>query len=367
MHNIGNIKHVFPGSNTPNGFFPFFSYIVPQESANKIYVIKGGPGTGKSSFMKKIGAAATERGLDVEFFHCSSDPNSLDAIFIPSLNIALLDGTAPHVVDPVFPGAVDKILNFGDFWDETKLRESRDDIISYTQAIGRHFKKAYCYFAAGKNIYDGYQLVETPFIDNTVILNLENTILNTIFAKIKPTGTYGTDRHLFSTAMTGEGFLDYLNTIIGDTKNIFFIKESIGCHSKNLMNRIKDTARLLGLNAECYHSPIDTSKIEDIYLPTIDTFITVTNPFHKPKVFPTHIYDFTAALTTNTSNEVRLELDKDYKLMSDLFNKGFACIANAKKIHDNLEEFYIDAIDFEKIDILLKTLMSEIFDSSIKD
>jgi len=36
-----------------------------------------------------------ERGYDVEFMHCSSDNNSLDGVVIPSLKIALLDGTAP--------------------------------------------------------------------------------------------------------------------------------------------------------------------------------------------------------------------------------------------------------------------------------
>ncbi|MHC1750316.1 MAG: hypothetical protein AB9856_18765 [Cellulosilyticaceae bacterium] len=367
MNNIGNIKHVFPGSNTPQGFFSFFSYIIPEKPANRLYVIKGGPGTGKSSFMKKIGTFATERGLDVEFFHCSSDPGSLDAVFIPSLNIALLDGTAPHVVDPITPGAVDKILNFGDFWDENKLRNARTQITDYTNNISNHFKKAYCYLAAGKNIYDGYQLVESPIIDQSVLLNLENTILNTVFMNVKPTGSYGRDRHLFSTAITGEGFLDYLNTLIGNTQNIFFIKETIGCHSKNLMNRIKENALLLGLNLECYHSAIDPSKIEDIYIPSLNTFITVSNPFHKPKIFPTHIYDFTAALNYTQSNDIRLELEKDYKLMSELFNKGIQCIASAKKLHDGLEEFYVGAVDFEKIDNLLTKLITEIFDAPTKD
>ena len=48
---------------------------------------------------------------------CSSDNNSLDGIVIPKLKIAILDGTA-HVVDPVFPGVVDEIINLGQFWDE---------------------------------------------------------------------------------------------------------------------------------------------------------------------------------------------------------------------------------------------------------
>ncbi|MCX8131897.1 MAG: ATPase [Clostridia bacterium] len=94
----GNIKHAFPGGNTSQGFFSYYNYILSQEEANRIIVIKGGPGVGKSSFMKKIAEEMLCRGYDVEFMHCSSDNNSLDGVVIPAIKVALLDGTAPHVV-----------------------------------------------------------------------------------------------------------------------------------------------------------------------------------------------------------------------------------------------------------------------------
>ncbi len=92
----GRIRHMFPGGNTPQGFFSYYQYILGQEEATRIFVIKGGPGVGKSTFMKKIGFAMLENGYDVEFMHCSSDNNSLDGVVIPSVGVALLDGTAPH-------------------------------------------------------------------------------------------------------------------------------------------------------------------------------------------------------------------------------------------------------------------------------
>jgi hypothetical protein len=42
-----------------------------------------------------------EKGYDVEFHCCSSDNDSLDGIVIPSIRVAMLDGTAPHGVVPV--------------------------------------------------------------------------------------------------------------------------------------------------------------------------------------------------------------------------------------------------------------------------
>ena len=50
----GNIKDVFPGGNTYKGFHSFYDYMLPNDEANRIFCIKGGPGVGKSSFMKSV-------------------------------------------------------------------------------------------------------------------------------------------------------------------------------------------------------------------------------------------------------------------------------------------------------------------------
>ncbi len=102
---------MFPGGNTSVGFYSYYDYILPQDRAKRIFVIKGGPGVGKSTFMKQIGNELVEKGYDAEFMHCSSDPDSLDGIVIPALEVAFIDGTAPHVVDPKNPGAVDETIH----------------------------------------------------------------------------------------------------------------------------------------------------------------------------------------------------------------------------------------------------------------
>ncbi|MCT4605324.1 MAG: ATPase [Marinisporobacter sp.] len=95
MGKKGWIKKIFPGGNTAKGFYSYYDYIIGND-AKRLFVIKGGPGVGKSSFMKKIGYEMVDKGYDVEFHQCSSDNDSLDGIVIPDLKIAMLDGTAPQ-------------------------------------------------------------------------------------------------------------------------------------------------------------------------------------------------------------------------------------------------------------------------------
>lgn len=89
------------GANSPGGFYSLYDELLRPEEARSIYILKGGPGCGKSSLMRRVGAAMEEHGLDVEYIVCSGDPDSLDAVVIPTLKTALVDGTAPHGTAPL--------------------------------------------------------------------------------------------------------------------------------------------------------------------------------------------------------------------------------------------------------------------------
>lgn len=95
MHTKKN-AHFFLGANAPTGFYSLYDTLVNLDAKEQIYFIKGGPGCGKSSFMQHIAKGAQAAGFDVEYIHCSADPESLDAIHIPALQIVYADSTAPH-------------------------------------------------------------------------------------------------------------------------------------------------------------------------------------------------------------------------------------------------------------------------------
>ena len=92
------------GANAPTGFYSLYDQMLDPEKARDIRILKGGPGCGKSTLMKQVGRAMEERGHSVEYIRCSGDPDSLDAVVIPALGAAVVDGTAPHVVEPHYPG-----------------------------------------------------------------------------------------------------------------------------------------------------------------------------------------------------------------------------------------------------------------------
>ena len=86
------------GASTIHGPTDYIENITAD--IEKRYFIKGRPGTGKSTFLKKIAERAMINGYHVEIYHCAFDPNSLDLVVIRNLGICLFDSTSPHEYFP---------------------------------------------------------------------------------------------------------------------------------------------------------------------------------------------------------------------------------------------------------------------------
>ena len=95
---------------------------------------------------------------------CSSDPDSLDAVIFYDIKSVVLDGTAPHVVDPKYPAVVDEILNFGELWDSEKLESHTQEIITLTNKNKNLNKRASLYLQGiGSILSDNYNLLNDNY------------------------------------------------------------------------------------------------------------------------------------------------------------------------------------------------------------
>lgn len=360
MENSCKVKHVFPGGNTTQGFYSFYDYILPQGEANHIFCIKGGPGVGKSSLMKKIGQKMLDLGYEIEYHHCSSDTNSLDGIVIPKIKIAFIDGTSPHIVDPKNPGAVDEILNLGDFWNLKKIKENKKNIIETNKKITRFFNKAYQYLKAAKDVYDTYEKTESKAFEYGKYNVLINELKNEIFKDTKTNDVLGSDRHLFGYALTPVGIAEYRDTIICKYGNRYLIKDSPGASSELLMNEILNESIKRGLYIECYHSPIKIEKIEDILIPELDLSLSVVNDYHNAMFDYTKEIDLKELLNTKELNNYKDELEEDKEFFEMLLYKALNYISKAKCVHDELEKYYIKHMDFDEVNSLAEKLVNRI-------
>ena len=154
MHTIQE-RNYFGAANGYSGFRSNFSSIFSPNRLDKLFIIKGGPGTGKSTLMRRIKDEYIKE-YDVTTILCSSDPDSLDGLLISKngVTIGIADGTPPHTLEPQYPGASEDIINLGDGFNFVKLRENRNNIICISENKKLNYNSAYASLKIAGHIYN---------------------------------------------------------------------------------------------------------------------------------------------------------------------------------------------------------------------
>lgn len=352
----GKIIDYFPGGNTSRGFYSFYRYILGQEEARRIICIKGGPGTGKSSLMKKLAAFFNEKGYDIEFHHCSSDNNSLDGVVIKGLNVAILDGTSPHVVDPVNPGAVDEILNMGDYWNEGGFKKVRKNIIDTNKEVGKTFRRAYRFIGAAKSVHDDWSNFNSEALNPAKLSKLKDELKDKIFTDSK--GGYGSDRHLFITAFTPAGIVTYIDKALEEYKNVYVLNGGPGTGKTEVLDFLSKEALKKGYDVQFFHDPLIPERIEHVFIPELSTAIVTSNEINNKKLEGHQTY-MDNLLNSHILNKNREEIKEVSEVFYTLLNKGLKIIASAKALHDQMETYYIPNMDFDKLNKLTDRMIEK--------
>lgn len=131
----------FLGANSKNGFTSLYGGFPPDHAF--LHVLKGGPGTGKSTLLRKLAAAAERRGLEVRRLLCSGDPDSLDGVLVPALGRAWADGTAPHVLEPRLFGVTGDYVDLGRYLSRPFSAGEKAGLLQLQEENRRCYQAAY--------------------------------------------------------------------------------------------------------------------------------------------------------------------------------------------------------------------------------
>lgn len=361
--NKGHIKRVFPGGNTSQGFFSYYDYILGQEEASRIFILKGGPGVGKSTFMEYIGNKMANKGFDVEFMQCSSDNDSLDGVVIPALKTALIDGTAPHVLDPKNPGAVDEIINLGDFWNRKGISKNKEEIIQLNMEIKRLFERAYRYIKAAAYFHEDSAVIYGWAINPAYISILAGRLINELFQSRGIAEKEGKERRLFASAITPGGLKNYLDTVLV-TGKVYAVRGFQGTGTDRLLEKVKLAAVERGYYTESYYCALHPQKIEHLVIPEADVSLTTVNDFHEADVTVCMEIDLNSSLDKRIIARYAGILEFNKEQFDFLLQKAISTIKTAKETHDMIERYYIENMNFEARNKFMEETLAKILEQA---
>ena len=329
----------FAAANGYGGFRSNFNAIFSPEELDKLFIIKGGPGTGKSTLMKKIKERYSSSASIITIL-CSSDPDSLDGILIKKngVTIGIADGTAPHVIDAKYPGVIEEIVNLGDGFDFSKLRQRKDEVLDYAERKANEYKKAYDSLKIAGEIY---KYTTNTFSKYANYTEAEGVILGLIKDE-KPSLKVVKKEPFLLDAFCRKG-----RVIRGDLETD---KQIIRIGGDGLSEQFFMTLLFKILCESNIPVRVFASAFadDDPYLietpKAVYTIASRSNAYVNTEQFIDGVYDY-------------WNLKKSY---DTLLNSAKEMLCNASEYHFKLEDIYADSISFDKNDEKYANMVKEI-------
>lgn len=377
-------RHYFPGNNTPLGFFSYYRFILGQREANKIICIKGGPGSGKSTFMKRVAERFANLGESIDYLHCSADENSLDGVVIKERKIALIDGTSPHMTDPITPGAVDKIVNLGEFWNEEGIAASKDEIIDLNEECSEWYKVAYNYLNAAKSLFRSLESIYENAVEYSELYRIAADIVAEEYSEYEISIRPGREKKSFATAVTANGIVGYCESLLRNMKKVYIINSPLGYANGSLMSIIKEGAIYRGFDVESFYCSMSPDeKIDHLIVPELGIAFTTVNEYHDiepweifiddeegcdedckkclavPEIYLIDIGDYMDAVQIEKHAKLAESLREEFDI---LLHRAIKALDRAKHTHMLVESYYIPNMNFTQVGRTAENIIEELME-----
>lgn len=351
MQNISNQAQLefFAAANGSSGFRSYFNDIFSSETFDGIFILKGGPGTGKSTLLRDLSHTFAGPEITTEIFYCSSDPKSLDAVLLSGHNkkIAILDGTAPHERDAHIPGATDILVNLGEAFDKEALRKNKKEIVFLHKEKSAAYKDAYFYLHIfgifhSKIEADTTSRIKTGAVKEWIEKRIRPLLHSDAVPNISPRLIRSFSREGLLRLDTFEKNAEVKFTFFGDRTEGGILLKEIATHLSNM-----------GCNAFYAPSPFTDSMCDGIFLKNEKIAITLANKQTNDTLDTGCFFSPISKNSKANAESCHMECERYCSLAKNALQ-----LASDK--HFALERIYTPAMHFDFLDPLKNNLKTQI-------
>ena len=351
----------FLGANTPGGFYSLFSELYDPEEGWRLVIVKGGPGTGKSSLMKRLAAAAEQRGFVCERIYCSSDPDSLDGVIIPRLKLSVADGTAPHVLEPRYPGVSETILDLGRFRDDAALRREADEIIALTKANAQAHRECAGFLKAAGSVENEISLLVAETLEPAKLKRFSYRLAEKVCSAVSSGG--GKISRRFLSAPTPQGITVFYQSFFDLCERVIVLEDAFGVAAAKILSVLAETACHAGQDVIVCPCPMrPETRTEHLLLPSLGLGVCTSNRWHP---FPQAAEKKVNCVRFCREEALRRRKNRlhfNEKAERELLDAALQKQREAKRLHDELERRYIRAMDFDALNAFSEPWIEALLD-----
>lgn len=325
----------------PEGFISCFDHLLPDHQLRRKLILKGGPGVGKSTFMRRIHASLCEDGQASTLYFCSGDPDSLDAVAIPGEGLLILDGTAPHTVDPAIPGARDSIINLGACLDEAAMRPRLPHIRACMADHAAAVSRARAALSAAWALRKDSAALLASLVDSSRMNRITRALSGAVFSASGIQDDTPAVRPVITDAVTPKGELNLLSS--ASQARIIRLVHHAAMDMTPVLKRLSRSAQESGYGVEEHLCPTAPGRLMHLTIPALHTLVTTADLPGAEQIF-----DFAASLPAGALLRHECALEQSLSSIRQHTHQAVTALHQAKQLHDEMETFYVPNMDFAR-------------------
>lgn len=338
------VKQVYYlGGISPSGFCSKFIEQIKQPGFYT-YILKGGPGTGKSTLMKKIAEVFSDHPISL--YYCSSDIRSLDAVVIEDKKLIVVDGTAPHVFETYYPGASQEIVNLGEFWGGEILRKHSAAIHYLFDENLKYHARVRCYIKALASLNADIYSIGDDALNREKLDGYISRLCRKAAGK-KQSDEKGKISFKQLSAFTTE---NYSTKPLSGNYSVYLLRDEYFAGSDYFLRNVTDYLVNQGYDvtvSECtmHHAPV----FEHVFCESAGIAFMTSNFMNCLEDPSAAAVNFGRFYDKEIISAKKQRLSFDRKAVLELSKEAADTLSTALAVHDELEKNYINAIDFKKL------------------
>lgn len=334
----------FLGGQSPSGFRTNFGRLISDKSFYT-YILKGGAGSGKSTLMRSL-AEHFDGRESIDLYRCASDLHSIDAVVLNRSKIIVVDGTAPHTFDPIYPAVCQEIVNLGEFWDSSAIAASGERIIAVSDENKRLHMRSQRFVSALSALCSDTLHIAADALNTEKLEKFSERLTKKIVGK----GGHiqeGTPYFRQLSAITQDG---YVTCPPPSDYTVYILNDAYHAGASALLRSISEHILRSGYDVVISESYMFQSpQYEHILIPELKTAVMTSSSFNGftcENKLPVNMQRFYFKQELS-SRKQRISFNR--RGARELGEEAALSIAMALEIHNELEGFYSPAMNFEAI------------------
>lgn len=357
----GKALDFFLGSLSPSGFHSYFKNAYPQLEHGTVLLLKAGPGCGKSQLLSRIGQKLLDCGETVERIHCSAHPSSLDGVICQRLHFAVFDATEPHILEPDYPLAFERVISLDSFLNPVRLAQNRRQIAEFSEQSRRASERSVRYLSAAACLLQDTERTVLGCTDTAKVKQFARTLARRYFSQ--PGSGAWEDIRLLS-AITPDQITLFKQTVSQLAENIVVLDDPYGAAGRLLMQELRQIALSFQNHIITCYCPFEPyGKIDHLFLPEQNTAFVLSSAYLPLEFDSQRTVHATRFMNHNGLMLRKKRIRFNQKATRDLIRQACKLYREAQQARSALKACYASASRQEEFDCELSRLEKTILSS----